>query len=255
MLNRKTQSTDARASGIVTALVYDANDNLLNLSRKPGGGQLRQAWLYDLLDRQVQETDPLGNVGTTAYDAADRRTSAHRPASARSSTSAYDLLNRETGESWYNAVGTQVNTLTFTHDPNDNLLTAVNSTSANTMGYDAAGPPGDRRVPSPRCLTNSYDRCRQPRIQVQEFAGGTTTQVFDALNRMTTMLPFSGNSATLRDDFDYGTGSGGEPDLPARQPGEDDHHRQFGLQLRDGGGTPDQPGASERQHGDHLAKH
>ena len=195
ILNRKTQTTDARG-GIVT-LVYDANNNLLSLTDPVNN---LTAWLYDLLDRSVRETDPLGNVATVAYDAADRQTSATDRLGQVIDFS-YDLLNRETGESWFNAGGTQVNALTFTHDANDTLLTAVNNTSANTMGYDALDRLATVQVPFAAVLTNSYDAADN-RTLVQDSQGGTTTQVFDALNRMTTML-FSGNSATLREDFGY----------------------------------------------------
>ena len=153
-----------------------------------------------LSDRSVQETAPLGNVATVAYDANGRQSST-TDRFGQVIDFSYDLLNRETGESWFNAGGTQVNTLTFTHDPNDNLLTAVNSTSANTMGYDALDRLASVQLPFGAVLTNTWDAADN-RLLVQDSQGGTTTQVFDALNRMTTML-FSGNSATLREDFGY----------------------------------------------------
>ena len=45
-------------------------------------------------------------------------------------------LNREVGENWYNASLTSVNLLTFTFDPNNNLLTAANNAGTITMEND-----------------------------------------------------------------------------------------------------------------------
>jgi YD repeat-containing protein len=120
------------------------NDNLLSLTDPVNN---LTAWLYDLLDRQVRETDPLENVATVAYDAANRMTSATDRLSQVINFS-YDLLNRETGESWYNAVGSLVNALTFTLDANDNLLTAANNTAAETISYDALDRPSTVQSPS-----------------------------------------------------------------------------------------------------------
>jgi RHS repeat-associated protein len=50
-------------------------------------------------------------------------------------------------------------------------------------------------------VTNSYDPADN-RTLMQDSLGGTTTYVLDALNRLATMQ-FSGNSATLREDFSY----------------------------------------------------
>jgi len=130
VLNRKTQAIDARG-GIVT-LVYDANNNLSSLT-DPIGNQTQ--WVYDLLNRQVLEADPLSNVSTMAYDAVERATSASDK-NGQLIAYAYDLLNREIGEAWYDISGTQVNLLTFTFDPNNNLLAAMNNAAVNTLSYD-----------------------------------------------------------------------------------------------------------------------
>ncbi len=202
VLNRRTQTIDARG-GIVT-LAYDADDNQLSLT-DPVNNQTQ--WLYDALDRKIQETDPLSYSATCAYDAADRITSAYDRLGQRIAYN-YDLLNREIGETWYNAGGTQVNTLTFTYDANDNLLTAVvgaaltSLTYANTMTYDALDRTSTVLSPFGSALTYGYD-ATDNRTLVQDSFGATTTRTYDVLNRVTTMQ-FGGTSQTpLREDFTY----------------------------------------------------
>ncbi len=114
----------------------------------------------------------------------------------------YDLLNRETGESWYNAGGTQVNTLTFTYDADNNLLTAANNTARSTMAYDALDRTGSVQAPFGAVLTYSYDAADN-RTLVQDSFGATTTRTYDVLNRVTTMQFGGSGQTTLREDFTY----------------------------------------------------
>ena len=80
-------------------------------------------------------TDPF-----VSYDAVDRKTS-NTDKNGNVINFSYDLLNRETGEKW---IGALSNTLTFTYDPNNNMLTAsfpgsglMGTAQTNTMAYDA----------------------------------------------------------------------------------------------------------------------
>ena len=171
VLNRRTQSIDARG-GIVT-LAYDANDNQVSLT-DPVNNQTQ--WLYDALDRKIQETDPLSYSTTYAYDTADRMTSATDRIGQRIGSS-YDLLNRETGETWYNAGGTQVNTLTFTYDADNNLLTTANNTARSTMAYDALDRTSGVQMPFGAVLTYSYDAADN-RTLVQDSFGATMTRTY-----------------------------------------------------------------------------
>jgi RHS repeat-associated protein len=195
-LNRRTQTIDS-LGGTVT-LSYDANDNLVALT-DPVNNQTQ--WQYDALDRKIQETDPLSNSTTYAHDTADRLTSSTDRNGQRIAYS-YDLLNRETGETWYNSSGSQVNALTFTCDPNNNLLAAANNAATNTMSYDALDRLSSVQVPFGAVLTNSYDLADN-RTVVQDSFAGTTTRTYDALNRMTT-IRFGGVGQTpLREDMTY----------------------------------------------------
>ena len=147
------------------------------------------------------EDIPPNTVIICTTNAADRMTSATDRIGQRIAYS-YDLLNRETGETWYNAGGTQVNTLTFTYDANDNLLTAANNTARSTMTYDALDRTSTVLAPFGAVLTYGYDAANN-RTLVQDSFGATTTRTYDVLNRVTTMQ-FGGSGQTpLREDFTY----------------------------------------------------
>ena len=179
MLNRKTQTIDA-LGGIVT-LNFDANNNLLNLT-DPVGNQTQ--WQYDALNRQTVEMNPLFNTSTMAYDAVDRVVSA-TDKNGQLIAYSYDLLNRETGETWISGGVTQ-NLLTFTFDPNNNMLTAANNTGTITRTYDSLDRLATNKDSFGTLVTNSYDAANN-RTVLQDSFGGVVTRTFDQLNRMTTM--------------------------------------------------------------------
>jgi YD repeat-containing protein len=99
------------------------------------------------------------------------------PRAARTS-GAYDLLNRETGETWRNSAGTQVNLLTFTYDANNNLLTAANNAGTITMPYDSLDRRSTSKDTSGTVLTYSYDVANN-RTAIQDSFGSTTTWTYD----------------------------------------------------------------------------
>jgi RHS repeat-associated protein len=194
VLNRKTSTIDA-LGGIVT-LNYDANNNLLNLT-DPVGNQTQ--WQYDALNRQTLETDPLSKISTMAYDAVDRVTSA-TDRNGQIINYSYDLLNREIGETWIIGTITQ-NLLTFTYDPNNNLLTAANNTGTITRTYDALDRLSTTKDMFSTLVTSSYDAANN-RLVTQDSFGGIVTRTFDSLNRMATMS-YTGQTTALREDFVY----------------------------------------------------
>ncbi len=195
-LNRRTQSTDALGGIVKWAL--DANNNLLSLI-DPVNNVTQ--WIYDALDRKVQELDPLGNSEIYSYDALDRLTST-TDRNGQKITSSYDQLNRKTGETWYNSSGTQVNALTFTFDADNNLLTAANNVSTNTLTYDALDRLATVQDAFSTTLTNTYDAADN-RTQVVDSFGATTTRFYDALNRMTSLQLGGTGQTPLREDFTY----------------------------------------------------
>jgi RHS repeat-associated protein len=195
-LNRRTQSIDALAGK--TTLAYDGAGNTVNVIDPDGN---KTTFVYDALNRQTQMTDPLGNSGTYAYDAASRLTSATDRDGRRIDYS-YDAANRKTGEVWKNAALTTVNTLTFTYDAANNLLTATANSGAYTLVYDAATRVTNVSEPFGATLTLTYDAASN-RTKLQDSLGGLTTFVYDAANNLAAEM-FSGISVTvLEEDLTY----------------------------------------------------
>jgi RHS repeat-associated protein len=194
-LNRAVSSIDPR--GATTTVIYDASDNVLAVVDPVNN---RTTFSYDVLSRVTQMTDPLNHNATYAYDAADRLTSA-TDRDGRRIDYTYDALDRITNEKWVSG-GSTVNTLTFTYDSADNMLTALNNASAYTMAYDALDHMTSVQEPFALTLTYSYDAADN-QTQRQDSFGGTLTSVYDPLNRLSTR-EFGGTSQTpLRIDVTY----------------------------------------------------
>jgi RHS repeat-associated protein len=194
-LDRQTQAIDPR--GGTTTTTFDAASNVVNVLDPVGN---KTTFAYDALDRLTQQTDPLGNKATFAYDQAGRLTST-TDRLGRVRNLAYDAGDHQTGETWL-AGGSTVNTLTYTYDPSDNLLTAASDSGAYTLTYDALDRAATEQQPFGLALTFSYDAASN-RTQVQDSLGGTLTLVYDAADRLSSRQ-FGGTGQTpLRFDLTY----------------------------------------------------
>jgi YD repeat-containing protein len=143
--------------------------------------------------------DPQGHTGKYAYDGVGHLT-ASTDRLCRTNTYSYDAAGRRTGET--QSGGTTTDTLTFTYDNANNLLTAANGQGTYTLSYDA-----DNRVTAVQGLfgvrlTFSYDGVGN-RTLVQDNFGGLTTSTYDGANNLVT-VQFSGTGqAALRIDQSY----------------------------------------------------
>src|SRR5205823_274091 len=107
----------------------------------------------------------------------------------------------ETSDNWV-VSGSTVNTLTYSYDNNDNMLTAANNAGTYTMTYDALDRVTVTQEPFGLTLTATYDALGN-RTQLQDSFGGVLTSVYDSANRLTTR-EFGGASQTpLREDLTY----------------------------------------------------
>src|SRR5262249_55701455 len=194
-LNRQTAVIDARS--FTTTTQYDAVGNVTQV--KDASTNVT-TFGYDVLNRKTLETNPLGNSATFAYDAAGNQTSV-TDRLGRVRTMNYDVLNRLTTQVW-SVSGTAVKTLTYSFDPNGNMLTAANNISAYTMAYDALNRVTAVQEPFGQSLTFAYDAVGN-RTQVQDSKGGTTTTVYDTGNRLVTVLYGGTGPTPLRPDFTY----------------------------------------------------
>jgi RHS repeat-associated protein len=160
----------------------------------------KTTFVFDALNREVQEIDPLGNSLTMAYDKASRMTSTTDRDGRRRDFS-FDNDSRKTGETWV-ASGSTTNLLTFTFDRNSNLLTGVDYHGMYTMGYDALDRMTAVQEPFGQILTNTFDAVGN-RTALQDSLGGTTTSIYDVANRLTTR-EFGGSGQTpLRINMSY----------------------------------------------------
>jgi RHS repeat-associated protein len=198
-LDRRTQTTDAR--GGVTAVAYDGADNVVSVTDPDHNVT---SFVYDPLNRKVQQTDPLNHSSTFGYDPAGLLLSSTDRLGRRRSF-VYDNLHRPKSETWTNAGGTTVQTLTYTYDAADNLLTAANRSGTYTFTYDPLNRRATQQAPFGTTLTFTYDIAGN-RTQVQDNFGGQTGSVYDPLNRLVSRQ-FGGTGQTpLRVDLSYTPG-------------------------------------------------
>jgi RHS repeat-associated protein len=174
---------------------------------------------HDEVGRAIQETDPLGRVTVTTYDAAGRRI-AETDALSRTTHYEYDPLGRLTavigseGTTQYylydpagNLIAEQDGNGHFTYYQFDALNRVHRKIDAVghvwTYGYDPAGNETDIRTPAGHHVQREYDDLGRlvarwhDGVQVATYAynangsrvemvdeTGTTTYVYDALNRL-----------------------------------------------------------------------
>jgi RHS repeat-associated protein len=177
-LDRNTEVIDPRSGS--TVVVYDANDNVTTVIDPVGN---RTTFVYDAANRRTQATNPLNKNTTYAYDVAHRLTSMTDRLGRRRDFG-YDELDRNTTEKWYAAGGSLVQTLTYTYDANNNLLTAQDPDGLYTLTYDPLDRVDTVKAPFSQVLTFTYD-AMDNRTKVLDSKGGITTSTYDGLDRLT----------------------------------------------------------------------
>ena len=107
----------------------------------------------------------------------------------------------ENTEVWKSAGGTPVNTITYSYNENNQLLTANDANGTCTFTYDEHGRMRTQKDIWGLTLTFSYDAADRL-TQVDDSLSGTRTYTYDTADRVTT-ITFSDGSAQLRGDFTY----------------------------------------------------
>jgi RHS repeat-associated protein len=203
---------------------YDGNDNRLSLTDRNGH---ITAYQYDTQNRLIKVTDANGGISTTAYDPIGNVTSS-TDANGHTATSAYDSLNRRVTmtDALGEATGYQYDTGAFSGcapscgaTPGSRLVTGKTDANGKVIyyKYDAldrlikivrkVGSTADTITPADAVTTYTYDPANN-RLTVTEPDGNTTTNQYDADNRVTqgtnaagdvTMTTYdpSGNVATV----------------------------------------------------------
>jgi RHS repeat-associated protein len=169
----------------------------------------------------VSRTDPDGNNWTYAYDAAGRETmrtnpqgqsvettynSAGLPASitdenGRTELRSYDDNGNLTQEIWQDAQGITVETLSYTYDASNHMLSATDSAGSVSSTYNAAGQLASQTDVFGLTLSYSYDTAGNV-TQVTDSQGGVTTSTYNAENQLTSRS-LSGTATPARVDLTY----------------------------------------------------
>lgn len=185
-------------NGSKTTFIYDANSQMTGLI-DPNSN--RSTFVYDVLGRQTREIDALNKTLTYTYNAGDQLTQ-KKDRKSQTIDFTYDDNGRLVGQVWKNSGGTTTNTVTYTFDNADRLLTARDGQGAYTFTYDAAGQVLTQKDMWSTTLTFTYDNVGN-RTKVQDSFSGVETSVYDAANRLTSRR-FGGIGGTShRVDLSY----------------------------------------------------
>ena len=113
---------------------YDAVGNLVSLSDALLN---TTSYVYDGLDRQISETNQLGDARSYEYDDSDNLT-AIVDRNQRRTEYVYDALDRLTDEKWLDGVSV-IRTIAHAYDDAGNLVSASDSDFTYGYTYDGLG--------------------------------------------------------------------------------------------------------------------
>jgi RHS repeat-associated protein len=204
-LNRRTDVIDP--NGDPTHYGYDAVGRLVSVTDALNNSVI---YTYDDLSRLVKEKDPFNAEKRYAYDA-DSRLIEKVDALGRTTHSDYDALGRNIQETWRDASGNVVNTITRTFDAVGQLRKVVDAAATYTIDYDDLGRiTGIDNAGSPSLtavgLSYSYDAVGNV-LQVSATIAGqpdwTTTYGYDKLNRVVQVVQAGGEAIDKHVTFVY----------------------------------------------------
>jgi len=194
-LNRTSHVIDARGGD--TEMQYDANSNVTGLIDSVGNFTHFE---FDPLNRKTRMIDPTGEDVTFEYgDPVLMTASVDRLGRRREYN--YDSLRRLIGEVWKQG-GLTINSLAYTYDPNDNMLSASDTNGAYVMTYDRLDRKLTESQPFSVSLAMGYD-ANGNRTTLTDSLGGVTTSIYNDVNNLTRRT-FGGSGQTpLRFDWTH----------------------------------------------------
>lgn len=167
---RLTQKT--AADGIVTTYSYSLRGNLASVTETGGGISRSTGFTYDLANRLATASMPSGKVLTYAYDGADQLLSV-TDQSGNQVVYTYDTRGNRTSQTVRDSSGVVASAVAMAYNARSYLAAVSTAGSTTNIGTDALGNV----------------------VQVQDGRGNTTTNQFDALNRLwKTVNAASGNT-------------------------------------------------------------
>jgi RHS repeat-associated protein len=147
--------------GVVTTYTYSARGNLANVTETGGGISRATSFTYDQANRLQSASLPSGQVLTYAYDGADQLLSI-TDQSGNQVVYAYDTRGNRTSQTVKDAGGTVASAVTMAYNARSYLAAITAAGSTTNIDTDSLGNV----------------------LQVQDGRGNTTTNQFDALNRL-----------------------------------------------------------------------
>jgi YD repeat-containing protein len=194
--NRRTLVQDGL--GNVTTTLYDRDGNVTSVE---DANHNVTSYFYDDDSLKTRMIDPQMHAATYHYDH-DLRMDYTLDRNGRRR----DFVYRDDGlllvETWRNSGGTVVDTLTYTYDADGNLLTAANTASLYTFGYDPDNRLTNVQEPFGLALTYGYDQADRV-TTVQDSKGGVLTSVYDAGHRLTNRQFSASGSPSLSVKVDW----------------------------------------------------
>lgn len=159
----------------------DPLGNRIREDVKDPGGTLRrtQSWLYNEINRLVQNTSGENQTALYAYDANGNPVSITDP-NGNATTQRFDALNRqiETTDA-LNGV------TSFTYDPRDNITAMIDPRGlTTTYSYDGLDNLVQQNSPDTGTMTYTYNPAGD-RTSRTDARGVTVHYTYDALNRLT----------------------------------------------------------------------
>lgn len=156
---RLTQKT--AADGVVTTYSYSPRGNLASVTETGGGISRTTGFTYDLANRLSTASMPSGQVLTHAYDGADQLLSV-TDQSGNQVVYTYDTRGNRTSQTVKDSSGVVASAVAMAYNARSYLAAVSTAGSTTNIETDALG--------------NA--------VQVQDGRGNTTTNQFDALNRL-----------------------------------------------------------------------
>jgi RHS repeat-associated protein len=160
-------------------------------------------WEYDLSGNPTKMTDANGGSVTWAYDAANRQTGT-TDRLGRSKAETYLANNLLQTEVWKDNTGTPVNTLNYSYNEDNQVLTAGDSSGTYTFTLDALGREVTQKDVWNLTLTLGYDQANRE-TSVADSLGGLLTNTYDTADRVTARQFTDASSHALSVTYTYST--------------------------------------------------
>jgi RHS repeat-associated protein len=154
--------------GNVTRYGYDPQGNLISVDNPAPLNDT--SYTYDALSRLATETD--GKLQTTRY--------------------AYDLLDRVTSITYHDSA-----TITYTYDPNGNVLTMADNTGTTSYQYDALNRLTKETLPGPKVNSYFYDNASNLSAFEDAGTGSRVNYSYDARNLLVALTEPNGKRTTF----------------------------------------------------------